>query len=65
MAPYGARFQEAKMVGESGKAMQGTVQQATAMWEVTQIFEESKAHSFAASLVHVRGAFAEPNVQKL
>lgn len=32
------------MVGESGKAMQGTVPQATAMWEVTQNFEESEAH---------------------
>jgi hypothetical protein len=53
------------MVGESGKAMQGTVRQrATAIWEVTRNFEESEAHEFAASLVQVDNAFAAPNVPK-
>ena len=65
MAPYGARFQEAKMVGESGKAMQGTVQRATVVWEVTHNFEESEAHEFTASLVHLDNAFAEPNCRSL
>jgi hypothetical protein len=52
MAPNGAKFQEAtEMVGKSGKAMQDTVHQpATAMWEVTQVFEESEAHAVVCGL---------------
>jgi len=39
------------MVGKSGKAMQGTVHQsATAMWEVTQIIEESESHAVVCGL---------------
>jgi hypothetical protein len=50
MAPYGAKFQEAELVGDSGKAMQDAVPPARTAKEVTLFVEESEGHtSFAAS----------------
>jgi hypothetical protein len=46
MAPYGARFQEAKNGGQSGKAIQEAVLPArTAFCEVTLFVEESEGHT--------------------
>ncbi|HZQ94934.1 MAG TPA: hypothetical protein VFA67_07985 [Candidatus Sulfotelmatobacter sp.] len=53
------------MVGKSGKAMQDAVhRKATAIWEVTQKFEESHAE-FAASLLNSEDALAEPKARSL
>ena len=62
MAPRGAKFQEAEMVGKSGKATRGTAHQQAKAVEVTQKFEESEVHlEFAASLLQGENALAEPN----
>jgi hypothetical protein len=46
MAPCGARFQEAKNGGQSGKAIQEAVPPArTAFCEVTLFVEESEGHT--------------------
>ena len=62
MAPHGAKFQEAEMVGKSGKAIRGTAHQRAKAVEATQKFEESEVHlEFAASLLQGENALAEPN----
>jgi hypothetical protein len=65
MAPMRGQIFKRLMVGESGKAMQGAVlQQATAIWEVTQKFEESETHAYGL-FVSREDAFAEPNAKTL
>jgi hypothetical protein len=62
-APFlGPRFKEVKVVGVSGKAMQVTVPPVgTALREMlNRELSEGHCCGFAASLVPVEGAFAEP-----
>jgi len=66
-APFlGPRFKEVKVVGVSGKAMQVTVPPVgTALREMlNRELSEGHCCGFAASLVPVEGALAEPKVGK-
>jgi hypothetical protein len=53
MAPYGATFQEAKLVGDSGKAMHDAVPPAGTAKEVTLCVEESEGHTSLRPLSYI------------